>query len=38
MPDYFWKQYSDRPDGLGYKRFSAPHIVTLALIAHLIKS
>lgn len=33
MLDYFWKQYSDLPDGLGYERFSAPHIVTLAVIA-----
>ena len=33
---YFWKQYSDLPEGLGYGRFSAPHIITLAVIAALV--
>ena len=36
MPEYFWKQYEDLPDGLGYMRFSMEHIVTLLVLAALI--
>ncbi len=34
--EYFWKQYHDLPEGLGYERFSATHILTLAVILALV--
>ena len=33
---YFWKQYEDLPDGLGYGRFSTEHILTLIAAAAII--
>jgi len=33
---YFWKQYEDLPEGIGYGRFSPEHWVTLAVLALLI--
>ena len=36
MSEYFWKQYEDLPQGLGYMRFSAEHIVTLLVLGALI--
>ena len=36
MSDYFWKQYEDLPQGLGYMRFSAEHIVTLLVLGVLL--
>ncbi|MBQ6401979.1 MAG: YwaF family protein [Firmicutes bacterium] len=34
--EYFWKQYEDLPEGLGYGRFSPEHWMTLAVVAGLI--
>lgn len=34
--EYFWKHYSDLPAGVGYEHFSAPHLVTLFVIAALV--
>ena len=36
MSEYFWKQYEDLPQGLGYMRFSAEHIMTLLVLGALI--
>ncbi len=36
MSEYFWKQYEDLPQGLGYMRFSAEHIITLLVLGALI--
>lgn len=36
MSDYFWKQYEDLPQGLGYARFSAEHMMTLLVLGALI--
>jgi hypothetical integral membrane protein (TIGR02206 family) len=33
---YFWKQYQDLPDGLGYGRFSAEHLCTLLILVVII--
>ena len=34
--EYFWKQYHDLPEDVGYAHFSAPHVVTLIVIAILV--
>ena len=36
MSEYFWKQYEDLPQGLGYMRFSTEHIITLLVLGALI--
>ena len=36
MMEYFWKQYSQLPKGVGYERFSLPHICILGVLTVLI--
>lgn len=36
MFEFFWKQYEDLPDGVGYDRFSVTHLCILAVLLILI--